>query len=358
MIRLLAKPLVLAGLAIAIFVVGCSKKTETDDSRLIARMETTVGTIVIELFEDKTPITVQNFVGLAEGSKTWTSPEGEEKNEPFYDGLIFHRVIKDFMIQGGCPLGTGTGGPGYQFQDECYLGEVVPLEGEIMDIETANAVFSAVLRPHLMEHQGQSPIAEVAALFQEMQTAQSVEPLIGETVENIQSLLGSTEAVNRFVPELIPVTGEIADEETANAVLDALIRPHLQEHQGESPIEAIAALFDEIRASNSITPLVGKTVEELQTLLDTDTKVERPSLLGTVDYGTLCMANAGPGTNGSQFFIVTKEGGTPWLNGKHTVFGKVIEGMEVAMAIQDVETESGDKPAEDVSIVKITIERI
>jgi cyclophilin family peptidyl-prolyl cis-trans isomerase len=350
----LAKPLALVGLAIAVFIAGCSKKPQT----LVARMETTKGTIVIELFEDKTPITVANFVGLAEGSKTWTSPEGEEKNEPFYDGLVFHRVIKDFMIQGGCPQGTGTGGPGYQFQDECYAGEVVPLEGEIADADTANEVFSKLLRPHLMENQGQSPIAEIAALFQEMQTAQSVEPLIGKTVEDIQKMLGSTEAITRFQPELTPVTGKIEDDETANAVFDALFRPHLQEHQGESPIEAVAALFDEIRASNSVTPLVGKTVEELQSLLGTDAKVERPTLIGSVDYGTLCMANAGPGTNGSQFFIVTKEGGTPWLNGKHTVFGKVIEGMDVAMAIQNVETSSGDKPVEDVSIVKIAIERI
>ncbi len=77
---------------------------------LVARMETSMGTMVIELFEEETPLTVDNFVGLAEGTKTWKTPSGEERSEPFYDGLIFHRVIKDFMIQGGCPQGTGTGG--------------------------------------------------------------------------------------------------------------------------------------------------------------------------------------------------------------------------------------------------------
>ncbi len=83
-----------------------------------AVMETSKGEIVIKLFEDKTPITVNNFVGLAEGTKEWSIPEtGQKVKKPFYDGLTFHRVIIDFMIQGGCPIGNGTGGPGYAFED-------------------------------------------------------------------------------------------------------------------------------------------------------------------------------------------------------------------------------------------------
>lgn len=350
----LVKPFAFASLAFAIFFAGCSKKPTT----LVARMETNKGTILIELFEDKTPITVENFTGLADGSKTWTTPEGEEKNEPFYDGLIFHRVINDFMIQGGCPLGTGTGGPGYQFQDECYAGTVVPLEGAIADPETANEVFSALFRPHLTEHQGQSPIPEIAAIFEAMQAAQSIEPLVGKTIEELQALLGSTEKLTRFQPELASITGEIKDEDTANAAFQSLFVPHLHEHQGESPVPEVAALFEEVQAANSVQPLVGKTVEELQSLLGTDAAVEQQTLLGKIEYGMLCMANAGPGTNGSQFFIVTKKDGAQWLNGKHTVFGKVIEGMEIAEAIQNVEIAAGDKPLEDVSIVKLTIERI
>ena len=349
----LLKTIAIALLALAAFFAGCSKKPTT----LVAHMETNKGTIVIELFEEKTPITVENFVGLADGSKTWTTPDGVEKNEPFYDGLIFHRVINDFMIQGGCPLGTGTGGPGYQFQDECYAGSLEPLEGAITDADKANEVFSALLRPHLMEHQGQSPIPEIAAIFQSMQTAQSVEPLVGKTVEELQKLLGSTKKLTSFKPELATITGEITDEDIANAAFQSLFAPHLQENQGQSPIPEVASLFEEIQASNSIQPLVGKTIEELQTLLGTDAAVEQPSLIAKVDYGTLCMANSGPGTNGSQFFIVTKKDGAQWLNGKHTVFGKVIEGMEIAQAIQDVEKEN-DKPLEDISIVNITIERI
>jgi peptidyl-prolyl cis-trans isomerase A (cyclophilin A) len=86
---------------------------------LYATLKTTKGDVVIQLFPDHTPETVRNFVGLTEGTKEWTDPRtGEKKSERFYDGLTFHRVIDGFMIQGGCPLGTGTGGPGYTFKDE------------------------------------------------------------------------------------------------------------------------------------------------------------------------------------------------------------------------------------------------
>ncbi len=88
---------------------------------LYARMETSKGVIVLQLFYDKVPVTVANFVGLASGEKTWLDPITKEKrNTHFYDGLTFHRVVADFMVQGGDPLGTGTGGPGYQFADEIH----------------------------------------------------------------------------------------------------------------------------------------------------------------------------------------------------------------------------------------------
>ena len=78
-----------------------------------------MGKIVIELYEKQAPETVKNFVGLAKGEKEWTDPKtGQKVKKPLYNGLIFHRVIPDFMIQGGDPLGTGVGGPGYQFKDE------------------------------------------------------------------------------------------------------------------------------------------------------------------------------------------------------------------------------------------------
>jgi len=84
-----------------------------------AHVTTSQGDFVIRLFDQAAPKTVANFVGLAEGTQAWKDPvTGESITRPFYDGLTFHRVIDGFMIQGGCPLGTGTGGPGYKFEDE------------------------------------------------------------------------------------------------------------------------------------------------------------------------------------------------------------------------------------------------
>jgi peptidyl-prolyl cis-trans isomerase B (cyclophilin B) len=145
-------------------------------------LQTNKGAIEFELFDDDAPKTVANFLKLA--------------RDGFYDGVIFHRVIPDFMIQGGDPTGTGTGGPGYQFEDE----------------------------------------------------------------------------------------------------------------------------FN-------------------------DNKVVR---------GALAMANAGPNTNGSQFFIVTAEA-TPWLDGKHTVFGRVTDGMDVVDEIENVDTDANDKPRNDVTIERVEL---
>jgi peptidyl-prolyl cis-trans isomerase B (cyclophilin B) len=147
-----------------------------------ATMTTNHGEITLELFDEDAPKTVDNFRKLA--------------RDGFYDGLIFHRVIKDFMIQGGCPQGTGTGGPGYQFEDEINSHKVV--------------------------------------------------------------------------------------------------------------------------------------------------------------RGALAMANAGPNTNGSQFFIVTTAA-APWLDGKHTVFGEVTNGMDVVDAIENTPTDGRDRPREDARIEKLEV---
>jgi cyclophilin family peptidyl-prolyl cis-trans isomerase len=149
-----------------------------------ATMKTSEGDIVLELFDEDAPKTVANFKQLA--------------SQGFYDGLIFHRVIEDFMIQGGCPQGTGTGGPGYTFEDEINSHKVV--------------------------------------------------------------------------------------------------------------------------------------------------------------RGALAMANAGPDTNGSQFFIVTTEE-APWLDGKHTVFGQVREGMDVVNRIGTTKTDARDRPVEPIGIESIELEQ-
>jgi peptidyl-prolyl cis-trans isomerase A (cyclophilin A) len=104
------------------FHAEAKTKSETKKGKnMIAVFDTSLGQIKIELFNDKAPKTVENFVGLAEGTKEWTDPKtGQKVKKPFYDGLKFHRVIPNFMIQGGCPLGNGTGGPGYRFEDEFH----------------------------------------------------------------------------------------------------------------------------------------------------------------------------------------------------------------------------------------------
>src|SRR5213592_1391124 len=90
---------------------------------LQAHFTTSEGSFKVRLFDQDAPNTVANFVGLAEGTKEWTDPKsGQKVKKPFYDGLIFHRVIDGFMIQGGCPMGNGMGGPGYKFADEFGQG--------------------------------------------------------------------------------------------------------------------------------------------------------------------------------------------------------------------------------------------
>jgi len=85
-----------------------------------ATLKTNHGDIHLDLFPDHAPKTVRNFTGLADGTQEWKDGSGQPSNERFYDGLTFHRIIPNFMIQGGCPQGTGTGGPGYDFDDEIH----------------------------------------------------------------------------------------------------------------------------------------------------------------------------------------------------------------------------------------------
>jgi peptidyl-prolyl cis-trans isomerase A (cyclophilin A) len=164
-----------------------------------ATFVTNLGSFTVALMPEHAPQTVENFVGLATGTRPWTDPrDGAAKNEPLYPGTVLHRVIEGFMIQGGDPTGTGTGGPGYQFDDEC--------------------------------------------------------------------------------------------------------------------------------------PPDGPTFNQ---------------------PGRLAMANAGPSTNGCQFFVTVAE--TPWLNGRHTIFGQVTEGYDVVEKIGTVPTGPGDRPVDEVVIERIDI---
>lgn len=100
-------------------------------TELYAHFDTTEGLIVVKLFSKDAPKTVENFVGLATGEKEWTDPNDQQKKVgvPLYDGTIFHRCIKDFMVQGGDPLGQGVGGPGYKFEDEFGSGRTFDKPG-------------------------------------------------------------------------------------------------------------------------------------------------------------------------------------------------------------------------------------
>jgi peptidyl-prolyl cis-trans isomerase A (cyclophilin A) len=117
----------LAAIASTAFAGQDAKKPA---GKVLAHFTTSEGAFTVELFEKEAPKTVANFVGLAEGTKEWTDPKsGAKMKKPFYDGLIFHRVIPNFMIQGGDPLGTGTGDPGYKFADEFGSGKKLDKAG-------------------------------------------------------------------------------------------------------------------------------------------------------------------------------------------------------------------------------------
>lgn len=223
---------------------------------LTAVLNTTYGEIELELWPQMAPKTVDNFIKLSK--------------EGFYDDTYFHRVIPDFMIQGGDPntkdddrTNDGQGGPGYKFEDECYeMGEQVT--GEVDTDEKAMLVWTQIIVPYMQS--GQAPSDEIFQIVRQVQEQQSPEPLKGKTVEYYQDRTG--------------------------------MKDPLHEQVLKSPVL----------------------------------------------YSYICMANSGPNTNGSQFFIVTKEGGTPWLDGKHTVFGKVASGMDVVHQIENLPRDSADNP--------------
>jgi len=237
------------------FFLALSLLHAQDDARPVVVMKTELGDMRIELWPHIAPNTVDNFVGLATGTKEWLDPKSNTPvKRPFYDGLTFHRVIDDFMIQGGCPLGTGSGGPGYAFPDETHEQSNV-LSGHISDEHMAEQVFMKILQPYF--DATPEPDAELLRIAEACYEQQSGRPLMVNDVEFYMEKTGTT-----------------------------------------TPVYA-------------------------------DGRIK-----ARVAYATICMANAGPNTNGSQFFIVTKKEGCDWLDGKHTVFGKVISGMDVAHEIE------------------------
>ena len=241
-----------------------------------ALIKTNHGDITVELFRDAAPKTVKNFLDLAEGRKAFTDTKtNEEVTRPFYDGLTFHRVIKDFMIQGGCPDANGMGGPGYKFEDEIS--------------------------------------AEALGLGKKMAFNEKGMPAEGLGIQSQQQFQAAI---------MFPLYKKynINSQETLDAN-KTKIQAEMKSMTFQSVFEGMGYKY---------TP--GLKSREALT-------------------GMLAMANSGPNTNGSQFFINLKD--TPWLNGKHTVFGKIIKGQDVLNKIALVEVGTADKPKEDVVILSI-----
>lgn len=240
-------------------------------------IKTSEGDIEVELFEQQAPKTVKNFLDLAEGKREFKdSKTGELVTRPFYDGLIYHRVIKDFMIQGGCPNGNGMGGPGYQFEDE--------INAKSLGLDELKA----------------------------LQEDGSPHPYLG-----VQS-----------------------QQQFQAAVLGPLLRKLGVESQ-----EQLDARMTEVEQA-----LAALTISEAyanQGYVYDDELVSTPP-----NRGVIAMANSGPNTNGSQFFINLID--TPWLTGKHTVFGKVTKGMDIVDKIGLVEVDPrSSKPKQDVTVISI-----
>ncbi len=213
-----------------------------DRKTIYAVMETTQGNMVLELYHQDAPLTVQNFIDLAQGEKMTVGVDGKKEKKRFYDGLTFHRVIPNFMIQGGCPQGDGTGGPGYKFEDEI------------------NAVSLGLDKQTLKDLPSYSRYLQNAVVFSMGINSQAE---LSERMEEAEKNL------------------MIAKEEFS--VLEVLYRVRYR--------------YNEVVQSKKAL------------------------------RGSLAMANSGPDTNGSQFFINQVD--TPHLDGLHTVFGQLLSGMDV-----------------------------
>jgi cyclophilin family peptidyl-prolyl cis-trans isomerase len=251
------------------------KEKMRKDTNPIAVIETSKGTITVELYRHAAPNTVGNFISLARGEKEFTDADGKPAKRPYYDGLIFHRVIPNFMIQGGDIKGNGTGGPGYQFADE--------INAKALGLDKIKV--------------SSSPMA--------MQEVQQV-------------------ARNEVFKKL-----NIKSQADLNAKMK----------QAEALFAAEQAKWKD------------KSLEELYTARGITFTPNLESESNT--KGSLSMANAGPNTNGSQFFISVVD--NTYLDGKHTVFGRVLAGLEVAEQITRVDRDQQDRPKSPVTINKVTI---
>ncbi len=270
------KIVITVGLILIVLVATAWSGEPKKKENPVYSIQTNLGNIEVELFQNDAPNTVANFIGLAEGTKEFADIKtGKKVKKPFYDNLIFHRTIKEFMIQGGCPLGDGRGGPGYSFADEINATALGLDKLKAMDPKEGPHPFL------MIRSQEDYQNIILAPLFQKMS-------------------ITSQKELDKKRDEL-------------EAGLKSLTLKEAYENMGYS--------YSDKGSPHS--PV----------------------------RGSLAMANSGPNTNGSQFFINLTD--TDWLAGKHTVFGKVIKGMDVVDKIGAVNVDDGKKPVEDVKIISI-----
>ncbi|RME03834.1 MAG: peptidylprolyl isomerase [Planctomycetota bacterium] len=272
-------PLLLTVFLIQTFAFSLEKtKPSPTTHNPVVLIKTNMGDIYVELYPKIAPMTVKNFIELAEGKKEFIDPKtGKKVKRPFYDGLIFHRVIKNFMIQGGCPKGDGTGGPGYFFADE--------INANALGLDKIKA-FDMKKGPH---------------------------PYLG---------IRSREEFRQRL--LLPVCYKLGI--------------HNQE-EFQKKLPQIKAIFEKMTLKTALEYMGYRFNPKLKSI--------------PAKRGCIAMANAGPNTNGSQFFINVVD--TPHLNGKHTVFGKVIRGMEVVDKISNVKVNANARPLKNVVILSIRL---
>lgn len=286
------RKIVLFVLLLIPLMVGAEEFKKEDPQNPLYLIKTSMGDIYVELFIKEAPKTVKNFIDLAEGKKEFKDPKsGEKVKKPFFDGLIFHRIIKNFMIQGGCPLGNGMGDPGYKFEDEINAKALGLDKIKAFDMKKGS-------HPSLLIRSRQQ--------FQVMM----INPILKKLGVDMKKLM----ELRKANPEEFKKQAKELNEKLMAELKDLTIQ---------------------------------KAFENLGYKYDEKLKSHHPK------RGVLAMANSGPGTNGSQFFINVKD--TPWLTGKHTVFGRVVKGMDIVDKISLVEVGEQAKPKEDVKIISIRV---
>ena len=219
---------------------------------LYAKMQTSKGEIVLRLFYKRAPLTVSNFVGLAEGSKEWKDPvNGKARKTRYYDGLSFHRVIKDFMIQGGDPLGTGTGGPGYTFQDE-FHPELKHSKAGILSMANAGAdtngsqfFITHVPTPHLDNKH--SVFGEV------VEGMKVVNDIVKGDLINTVTIIRKGESAKSF--DSLSIAKRIAEQnrkiipEPTSAIDNAKVSDSAQARAEEVSVQLLVVAYKDVRSS-------------------------------------------------------------------------------------------------------------